>query len=138
VAVLPFFEEHEVPLLRILTDRGSEYCGNRETHEYVLYLDLENIEHTRTKTKHPQTNGICERFHLTIKNEFYSSAFRRKLYRLIDELQVDVDAWVASYNAERTHSGKYFYGKTPAGKRIPGQFPEIVKKSLYAGKLCAY
>jgi hypothetical protein len=32
--VLPFFEEQGVPLLRILTDRGSEYCGNREYHEY--------------------------------------------------------------------------------------------------------
>jgi len=96
-------EEHDVPLLRILTDRGSEYCGNRETHEYVLYLDLENIDHTRTKTEHPQTNGICERFHQTIKNEFYASAFRRKLYRSIEELQEDVDAWVSSYNTERTH-----------------------------------
>src|SRR4249919_4012777 len=57
--VLPFFEEHAVPMLRILTDRGSEYCGNRESHEYALYLDLENIEHTRTKTRSPQTNGIC-------------------------------------------------------------------------------
>ena len=79
----------------------------------MLYLDLENIEHTRTKIKSPQTNGICERFHLTIKNEFYSSAFRRKLYRTIEELQQDVDAWVISYNTERTHSGKYCYGKTP-------------------------
>ena len=75
--VLPFFEAHAVPLLRILTDRGSEFCGNRETHEYVLYLDIENIEHTRTKTKSPQTNGICERFHQTIQNEFYASTFRR-------------------------------------------------------------
>lgn len=111
--VLPFYEEQGVPLLRILTDRGSEYCGNRESHEFALYLDLENIEHTRTKVKSPQTNGICERFHQTIKNEFYASAFRRKLYRTIDEIQVDVDAWVESYNAERTHSGKYCYGKTP-------------------------
>lgn len=76
--VLPWYEEQGVPLLRILTDRGSEYCGNRETHEYALYLDLENIEHTRTKIKSPQTNGICERFHQTIKNEFYASAFRRR------------------------------------------------------------
>jgi len=111
--VLPFFEEHEVPLLRILTDRGSEYCGNRETHEYALYLDLENIEHTRTKTRSPQTNGICERFHQTIQNEFYASAFRRKLYHSLEELQRDVDSWVESYNAERTHTGKYCYGKTP-------------------------
>lgn len=111
--VLPFFEEHGVPLLRILTDRGSEYCGNRETHEYALYLDLENIEHTRTKTRSPQTNGICERFHQTIQNEFYASAFRRKLYHSLEELQRDVDTWMESYNAERTHTGKYCYGKTP-------------------------
>lgn len=57
--VIPFYEAHDIPLLRILTDRGSEYCGNRATHEYQLYLDLEDIEHTRTKVKHPQTNGIC-------------------------------------------------------------------------------
>jgi transposase InsO family protein len=111
--VLPFFEEHGIPMLRILTDRGSEYCGNREEHEYELYLDLENIEHTKTKAKSPQTNGICERFHQTIQNEFYASAFRRKLYTSLEQLQADVDAWVDSYNAERTHSGKYCYGKTP-------------------------
>jgi len=111
--VIPFFEEHGVPLLRILSDRGSEYCGNREVHEYALYLDLENIEHTRTKTKSPQTNGICERFHQTIQNEFYASAFRRKLYDSLEQLQADVDTWMESYNAERTHSGKYCYGKTP-------------------------
>jgi transposase InsO family protein len=111
--VLPFFEQHEVPLLRILTDRGSEYCGNRETHEYALYLDLENIEHTRTRTRSPQTNGICERFHQTIQNEFYASAFRRKLYHSLEELQRDVDVWMESYNVERTHTGKYCYGKTP-------------------------
>ena len=101
--VLPFFEEHGVPLLRILTDRGSEYCGNRETHEYALYLDLENIEHTRTKTKSPQTNGICERFHQTIQNEFYASAFRRKLYRSLEELQTDVDVWMESLQ-RRAHA----------------------------------
>jgi transposase InsO family protein len=111
--VVPFFDSQEVKLLRVLTDRGSEYCGNRETHEYALYLDLENIEHTRTKTKSPQTNGICERFHQTIQNEFYASAFRRKLYHSLEELQCDVDAWVQAYNTERVHSGKYRYGKTP-------------------------
>jgi hypothetical protein len=111
--VLPFFEEYGVPMLRILTDRGSEYCGNRESHEYALYLDLENIEHTRTKARSPQTNGICERFHQTIQNEFYASAFRRKLYHSLEELQADVDVWMEGYNAERTHTGKYCYGKTP-------------------------
>lgn len=111
--VLPWYEAQGIPLLRILTDRGSEYCGNREHHEYALYLDLEDIEHTRTKTRSPQTNGICERFHQTIQNEFYATAFRRKLYTTLDQLQADVDVWIKSYNEERTHSGKHCFGKTP-------------------------
>jgi transposase InsO family protein len=111
--VIPFYEEHDIPLLRILTDRGSEYCGNREKHEFQLYLDLEDIEHTRTKVKHPQTNGICERFHKTIQNEFYATAFRRKIYNSLEELQTDVDVWIVDYNEQRTHSGKHCFGKTP-------------------------
>ena len=111
--VLPWYEEQDVLLLRILTDRGSEYCGNREQHAYELYLDLENIEHTRTKVKSPQTNGICERFHQTIQNEFYASAFRRKLYTSLQQLQDDVDEWVKDYNEHRTHTGKHCFGKTP-------------------------
>ena len=90
--MLPFFEEHDVKLLRVLTDRGSEFCGNPERHEYELYLAVEDIDHSRTKTKSPQTNGICERFHKTALNEFYRVAFRKKVYRSIDELQADLDA----------------------------------------------
>ncbi len=111
--VLPLYEEHGLPLLRVLTDRGSEYCGNLETHEYELYLAVENIDHTKTKARHPQTNGICERFHRTMLDEFYRVAFRKKVYTGIEELQVDVDAWLREYNEERTHTGKYCYGKTP-------------------------
>lgn len=111
--VLPFFEEHEIPLLRVLTDRGTEFCGQREHHEYELYLAVENIDHSRTKARHPQTNGICERFHRTIQEEFYATAFRKKLYASLEELQADLDAWLDEYNRTRPHSGKYCYGKTP-------------------------
>ena len=111
--VLPFFEEQGIPLLRVLTDRGSEYCGNREYHEYELYLQVEGIEHTKTKAKSPQTNGICERFQRTVLNEFYQVAFRTKVYGSIEELQVDLDAWLSEYNEKRPHSGRYCYGKTP-------------------------
>jgi len=112
--VLPFYEEQDVPLLRVLTDRGTEYCGNRESHEYQLYLAVENVDHTRTKAKSPQTNGICERFHRTVQEEFYSVAFRKKLYTTLDQLQTDLDAWLGEYNQERAHSGKFCFGKTPA------------------------
>lgn len=111
--VIPFFEEEGIPLLRILTDRGSEFCGNRERHEFQLYLAIENIDHSKTKAKHPQTNGICERFHKTIQDEFYAVAFRKKIYSTLEELQADADLWIREYNYERTHSGKHCFGKTP-------------------------
>lgn len=111
--VVPFFEQHDLRLLRILTDRGTEYCGSREQHEYQLYLAIEDIDHSKTKAKSPQTNGICERFHRTIQDEFYAIAFRKKVYRTIQELQHDLDRWMHYYNQERTHSGKYCFGKTP-------------------------
>lgn len=111
--VIPFFEEHNVRLLRILTDRGTEYCGKYEHHEYQLYLTLEEIEHSRTKAKHPQTNGICERFHQTVQNEFYHVAFRKRVYTSLTQLQEDLDQWLKEYNESRPHSGKYCYGKTP-------------------------
>ena len=111
--VLPFFEEQQIPLLRILTDRGTEYCGKAEYHEYELYLQIEQIDHSKTKARSPQTNGICERFHRTVQEEFYAVAFRKKLYSSIEEMQKDLDEWIKQYNEERTHSGKYCFGKTP-------------------------
>ncbi|USO06012.1 MAG: IS481 family transposase [Rhodospirillales bacterium] len=111
--VLPFFAEEGLVLLRILTDRGTEYCGKAENHAYQLYLGIENIDHTRTKANSPQTNGICERFHRTMKQEFYDIAFRKKLYYSLEELQTDVDEWLRKYNETRPHSGKYCYGKPP-------------------------
>src|SRR5919112_5074542 len=111
--VLPFFEEQALPLNRVLTDRGTEYCGAPERHEYELYLAVENIDHTRTKTRHPQTNGICERFHKTMLNEFYRVSFRKKIYRTLEELQTDLDSWLQEYNEQRPHQGRWCYGKTP-------------------------
>lgn len=111
--VVPFYESYGLPILRILTDRGTEYCGKREHHEYQLYLAIEDIDHTKTKAKSPQTNGICERFHRTVQDEFYAIAFRKKIYNSIDELQTDLDVWTKYYNEQRTHSGKNCLGKTP-------------------------
>lgn len=111
--VLPFFEEHRLPLLRILTDRGTEYCGKAESHDYELYLAINDIDHTKTKARSPQTNGICERFHRTILNEFYQVTFRKKIYTDIEMLQTDLDCWPDHYNNQRTHQGKMCCGRTP-------------------------
>lgn len=112
-SILPWFQQEGIPLLRVLTDRGTEYCGKPEHHAYQLYLAVEDIDHSRTKARSPQTNGICERFHRTMKDEFYSITFRKKLYRSLEELQTDVNEWLRKYNEFRPHSGKYCYGKTP-------------------------
>lgn len=119
--VLPLFAEYEMGLIRILTDRGTEYCGRPEAHDYQLYLALNEIEHTKTKVRHPQTNGICERFHKTILNEFYQVTFRKKIYLSIEELQKDLDDWLYYYNHERTHQGKMCCGRTPIQTLIDGK-----------------
>jgi transposase InsO family protein len=111
--VLPLFEEHDIPLTRMLTDRGTEYCGAHDRHPYELYLAVNDIEHTRTKIKHPQTNGICERFQKTVLNEFYRVVLRRKIYPNLEDLQRDLDHWVKEYNELRPHQGRWCFGKTP-------------------------
>lgn len=111
--VLPWFAEQNIPLLRILTDRGTEYCGKVEQHAYQLYLAVENIDHSRTKARSPQTNGIVERVQGTIKREFYDIIFRKKLITSVDDLQTELDLWLNDYNNLRPHSGRYCYGKTP-------------------------
>jgi hypothetical protein len=49
-----------------------------DSHEYESYFAVEDIDHTRTKVKSLQTNGICERFQKTMHNEFYRVVFRKK------------------------------------------------------------
>lgn len=111
--VLPFYEQHGLPVLRIMTDRGTEYCGKAESHDYQLFLAINDIDHTKTKARSPQTNGICERFHKTILQEFYQVTFRKKLYDNLETLQADLDEWLIYYNTDRTHQGKMCCGRTP-------------------------
>lgn len=119
--VLPFYQEHDLPMLRILTDRGTEYCGKVENHDYELYLAINDIEHTKTKARSPQTNGICERFHKTILQEFYQVTFRKNLYSSLEQLQSDLDIWLNFYNNERTHQGKMCCGRTPMQTLLDGK-----------------
>lgn len=119
--VLPFFEGHDIPVLRVLTDRGTEFCGTADKHPYELYLQLNDIEHTRTKAKSPQTNGICERVHQTILTSFTRSVSARRSTPDIDSLQVDLDEYMDKYNFERTHQGKRCQGRTPMETFLDGK-----------------
>ncbi len=109
---LPFYRERKITIQAILTDNGREFCG-KETHPYELFLELNEIEHRRTQVRRPQTNGFVERFHRTVLDEFFRTAFRTKIYESVEALQTDLDAWLAYYNTERPHQGYRNRGKRP-------------------------
>jgi len=119
--VLPFYEQHGLPVLRILTDRGTEFCGRVDHHDYQLYLAVNDIDHTKTKAMSPQTNGICGRFHKTILQECNQITFRKTLYSDLEALRKDLDVWLDFYNNERTHQGKMCCGKTPMQTLLEGK-----------------
>lgn len=127
--VLPFFDEQGMSVLRILTDNGVEYCGRQDVHAYELFLHLNGIEHTRTRIRRPQTNGSVERLNQTIQDEFYSVAFRKKLYRSVGEIQIDLDEFMMYYNTQRTNQGRYCQGRTPMQTLLDGR--ELYQKYVY-------
>ena len=128
--MLPWFIEQGIKLQRILTDRGTEYCGKVEHHAYELYLSIEDIDHSKTRAYCPQTNGIVERLHKTMKEEFYNIIFRKKLITTIEELQIELEDWLKKYNTLRPHSGKYCYGKTPLQTFLDSKHV-AVEKQIY-------
>lgn len=111
--VLPFYEQHNVPVEHLLTDNGREYCGRELQHPFELYLAISQIKHRRTQVQSPETNGFCERFHRTLKEEFFVLAFRRTFYESVEQLQTDLDTYLEFYNRQRAHQGYRTKGRTP-------------------------
>ena len=126
--VVPFFEEHQVPILRVLTDRGTEYCGRLDKHPYEIFLQFHDIDHSKTRARRPQSNGICEAFHKTVLNEFYRVAFRKTIYKEVEQLQNDLDVWIEFYNNTRTHQGKRCEGRTPMNTFIESM--DLVERKI--------
>ena len=110
--VLPFYEKLDLPVKAILTDNGREFCGT-DAHPYEFDLDLNGIEHRRTKVKTPKTNGFVERFNGTVLDEFFRLKMRETFYESVEALQDDLDAWLVHYNTERPHLGYRNQGRRP-------------------------
>jgi transposase InsO family protein len=128
--VLPFYEAHGLAVEHILTDNGREYCGRPMVHPYEVYLELNDIQHRRTKVATPRTNGFVERFNKTVLDEFVREAFRDKFYASVEELQADFDKWLDYYNNERPHRGYRNMGRRPIetielGKTVKEQMAEM-------------
>ena len=110
--VLPFYAEKNLTVGAILTDNGREFCG-KTTHPFELYLELNDIEHRRTKVRSPKTNGFVERFNRTVLDEFFRIKLREKFYETVAAMQQDLDQWLHHYNYERPHQGYRNMGKRP-------------------------
>ena len=111
--VIPQYQDWGLKINSMLTDNGVEFCGRLDHHPYELYLQLNDIEHRRTKVKSPQTNGFVERFNRTILDEFFRPDFRSKYYDDIQQLQQNLDIWLKFYNYERAHLGYRNNGNRP-------------------------
>jgi len=111
--VLPTFEEHGATVEAVLSDNGREFCGREDQHPYELFLQLEGIEHKRTKVRRPQSNGIVERLHRTLLDEHFRVEGRKTWFETIDEMQVALDAYLVDYNTKRPHQGRGMKGRTP-------------------------
>lgn len=111
--VLPFYDRHNVAVKAVLTDCGREYTGRADQHAYELYTGAQDIVHRTTRPASPYTNGFAERFHQTLKNEFFAKVFREKWYTSLETLQRDLDAFLEVYNTKRPHSGYRPKGRTP-------------------------
>lgn len=111
--VVPFYDALGIGLAAVLTDCGREYCGRPDNHFFELYLGSLNVEHRTTRPASPYTNGFAERFHRTLKDEFFAKVFREKIYGSVEELQRDLDSFLEFYNTGRVHSGYRCQGRTP-------------------------
>ena len=124
--VMPFYQQQQLKVEAVLTDNGTEYKGRPMIHLYEIFLEFNDIEHRHTKIGNPRTNGFVERFNRTVLDEFFRSAFRKKLYETLESLQFDLDKWLHHYNFERPHRGYRNQGRRPfetieIGKQIREQ-----------------
>ena len=118
--VLPAFEAHRAKIDAVLSDNGREFCGREDRHPYELFLQLEGIEHKRTRVNRPQSNGIVERWHRTLLDEHFRVEGRRTWFETLDEMQSVLDQYLVEYNTKRPHQGRGMNGRTPTTALIDG------------------
>lgn len=104
-----------------MTDRGSEYCGRFDKHDFQLFLAINDIDHTKTKVKSPHANGILGPLHKTILQEFCQITFCKKLRESNDELLDNLDDRIHHDNHVRTHQGKMCCARTPIKLMVDGK-----------------
>jgi len=107
---------HGVRITALLTDNGKEFTTHwaSKDHRFERALAEQGIQHRYTQVRHPWTNGFAERLNRTILEEFYQVVLRKKIYGSLEELQRDLDQFLAFYNFRRPHQGYRTKGRCPA------------------------
>jgi|SRR5579883_462833 len=118
--VPPSFEAQGATIDAVLSDNGREFCGREDRHPYKLFLQLEGIEHKRTRVNRPQSNGIVERLHRTFLDEHFRVEGRKALFETIEEKQIVLDQYLVEDNTKRLHQGRGMNGRTPVIAFIDG------------------
>ncbi|MSP03994.1 MAG: hypothetical protein EXR05_01830 [Acetobacteraceae bacterium] len=77
-------------------------------------MQLEDIQHRKTRVRRPQSNGIDERLQRTLLDERFRVEGRRTWVEAIDEMQKPLDDYLATYNAKCPHQGRGLNGQTPS------------------------
>jgi transposase InsO family protein len=100
---------HGWRLERALTDNGSEF---RSSGFGDTLRDLGAVQ-TRIRPGRPTSNGAVERVQRTILEECWRPSFARSLVPKLGGLERDLEAYLAYYNTQRAHTGRYTQGRTP-------------------------
>lgn len=90
------FDAHGIRVRRVLTDNGNGY--KRRFGEACAEL---GVRWTRTKPRHPWTNGRVERFNRTLKGECLHADAQ---FTSDEDRRYQTALWAAFYNAARPHT----------------------------------
>ena len=96
-------------LERALTDNGQEFRSS----EFGDALRDVGAVQTRIHPGRPTSNGSVERVQRTILEECWRPSFARSLVPKLGGLERDLEGYLAYYNTERAHTGRYTQGRTP-------------------------
>lgn len=107
--LIPAFYHNKVAINSVLSDNGSEFIGSK----FQKMLQDYEIQHYRIEPGKPMFNGCCERFQRTILEEFYQTIFRKKFFYSLNELQNELNKYLAFYNFQRVHFGAVKSGAIP-------------------------
>lgn len=111
--VQPWYQQQQLPLATILTDKGAEFFGSRSSAYQQVIGDI-GVNHVHMRAYNgPVVNGLGARFHTLISDQLYDLLFKKQRFESLPQLQAEVDRWLADYNANHSVSGRYTLGKTP-------------------------